>query len=159
MIKSLKILAAQSALALGVVGSAHALTPDLSARGNLTYQAIAFGPNHIEHTYRFSLSVPSSFSARIASFGFDQLNLSVLNLGGSVGLNYGNIGNGMFDTGPQNLPSGELTAFLVGTGVGPASGYNLTMYALPVPEPSQWLLMGAGLMIVAFIAKRRSTAA
>lgn len=157
--KSFKILAAQSAIALGVIGSAHALTPDLSPGGSLTYQAIAFGPNHIEHTYRFSLSVPSSFSARIASFGFDQLRFSVFNLGGTVGLNYDNVGNSLFDTGPQNLPAGELTAFLVGTSGGPASGYNLTMYALPVPEPSQWLLMGAGLMIVAFIAKRRSTAA
>lgn len=155
MVQSLKILAAQSAIAFGVIGSAHALTPDLNS-GSLTYQAVTFGPSNIEHGYRFALSVPSSFSARISSFGFSELRFAVVLDG--VSLDYRGIGN-LFDTGPQNLPAGEGSAFLYGASGGPASGYNLTMYALPVPEPSQWLLMGAGLMIVAFIAKRRSTAA
>lgn len=159
MARSLRVMAAQSAIAFGVVASAHALTPDLSLAGSVNYRAVAFGATDIDHRYSLRLSAPTSFNAHIASFGFDELRFVVeLSLPTGGWIKGYDVMSNSFDTGPEYLPAGDLLARVVGTGVAPASAYNLTMYALPVPEPSQWLLMGAGLMIVAFIAKRRPTA-
>lgn len=154
MLKSMKGLVAQSAIAVGVLGSAHAAVPDLY-NNSVMYQAVNFGQSQLENTFRFSLSAPGSFGARISSFGFDELGFSVQGPGTS--LNYVGLGN-QFEMSLQSLPSGSFSAILNGTSGGLASGYNMSMFALPVPEPSQWLLMGAGLMIIVFIAKRRTMA-
>lgn len=154
MLKVAKALAAQSVLALGILGSAHAAVPDLY-NSSVVYQAMNLGPSQVESTFRFSLSAPGSFGARIMSFGFDDLGFSVQGTG--TNLSYAGLGS-QFETNFQSLPTGSFSAILSGTSVAFASGYNLSMFALPVPEPSQWLLMGAGLTIIAFIAKRRSMA-
>ncbi len=163
MTKKFRIWLAALVVGAGMAGPATAAFYDV---GDLTSVPIyvntsplfAFGAS-INDTYQFTIPGNGSFSSIVSSLEFGVLSLGnfMLHLSGP-GLNATFLPDAaqFIKTGSLFLAGGTYLANVTGVATGTAGGlYNIQM-AAQVPEPSEWMMMLAGLILVGFMVKRRS---
>jgi len=165
--KTLKKLLAAAMLLGASVGanasvSAHVNDYNL---GQLSVGYNGFGANFVSGSFldnlHFTLSSPSE-----GGFGVGALNFTV---GGMPMLNINNLTMSLLDNNSNNLGSGlDFTVNALNAGnyylqvSGNANGVGGGVYAgginlSPVPEPSLWSSLVAGLAVIGFMAYRRRT--
>ena len=121
----------------------------------------------IDDTFNFTLGSSSSFTGILSSItlsNFVGISNFMLSLTGPGGLNMSfspssTASGPVIFTGDLSLPAGGIyAANLTGVATGTSGGiYSAILAAVPaVPEPSEWMMMVAGLALVGFMAKRRS---
>jgi hypothetical protein len=117
-------------------------------------------------TFKFSLAGPSSFIAALTTVTFmPVLGISnfLLELRAPSGLSLGTFspttlgGVSVIQTPSMALAGGlDYKAIVTGRVTGAFGGsYTVAMAAAPVPEPAEWTMLLAGLLVMGFIARRR----
>jgi hypothetical protein len=117
-------------------------------------------------TFKFSLAGPSSFIAALTTVTFmPVLGISnfLLELQAPGGLSLGMFsptaigGVSVIQTPSLALAGGiDYKAIVTGKVSGAFGGsYTVAMAAAPVPEPAEWTMLLAGLLVMGFIARRR----
>jgi hypothetical protein len=171
MAKKFRLWLAALVMGIGIVGQADA-TPYIvgpfdgpSVYGN-TSPIFANGAV-ISDTYSFSLTLLNSFVSIAQSIIGPGENFSVSNfmlqlVGPGTNLLFSpTVAHpSQIVTGVLALAPGDYVATVTGTATGPDGGiYGIQMAtSVPaVPEPSEWMMMLAGLVLVGFMVKRRSS--
>jgi len=116
-------------------------------------------------TYMFDISVPATYIASLVDLGFrsafDSLSLGLVQTGG-LALLGSSTGTSSFEFVANN--PGAYSLLLVGDpGPSNAGFFSINVDAAPgpatpVPEPAIWLMLGAGVLLVAFVRLRPSLA-
>lgn len=166
MTKKLKLWLAALVMGVGIAAPAQAAIYNI---GDLSGPAFFFESESfasgtaINDTFQFTVSAANTFVAILQSItlnpffnisGF-QLNLSGPGLLASY--TPGMATPDFISSGLLLITGGAYSANIVGTASGSLGGiYQIQMATAPIPEPSEWMMMLAGLILVGFMVKRRS---
>lgn len=162
MLKALRYL---SVAALLFTGSAQATLGTLTSTtnvGDITSNANAFtrsvpaisggGLSFVE-VFNFSLSLPTALSAVGVGFGISNFDMLL----SFVAPKSSFPGDPSVVSVSSLLNPGTYSLTLSGDVIGTAPGnYVLSLNALPVPEPAEWMLFASGLMLVGYMVRRRT---
>jgi hypothetical protein len=166
-------------LVAAFIGSAKAA--DMTSDTNVGFlTSFAAGVNYMvppatpgatfSDTFRFSLAGPSTFVSALTTLTFLPL-VGISNFllelqapgGGSIStFAPTTIGVVSVIQTPQLTLAGgiDYKAIVTGTVSGATGGsYTVNMAAAPVPEPAEWMMLLAGLLVMGFIARRRNNPA
>lgn len=164
----LKFMPLLAALGLGAV-AAQAATSDLGTLDTTIHSsggvATSFGAL-INDNFTFSLSAASKVESNVTTFlgninpaFYGIYTAGVDSMVGTaddvlvVGHGFSSVTASNFD----NLAAGSYHFRVFGLSNAPLSGYSISAVAVaqPVPEPETYALLGAGLGIIGFVARRR----
>jgi hypothetical protein len=162
MTKKLRLWLAALVMGLGIAGQATA-TPYVVGNldgPNLYFNSLQYGPStSFSDSFTFDLTQGNSFVSIVQqiilspSYGITGLTLHLV--GPMIDQIYSPIGN-FLSTGTMSLGAGTYVATVGGTTTGTQGGIYQIQMATTVPEPSEWMMMLAGLILVGFMVKRRS---
>jgi hypothetical protein len=163
MTKKLRLWLAALVMGAGLAGPVHATVyniGDLSALPIYVNTSPLFANGtSFSDTYNFMIPSIGSFSSIASSLEFGVLHISNFRLslaGPSLNATFLPDAAQFIKTGILFLAGGNYSATVTGLASGAAGGlYNIQM-AAAVPEPSEWMMMLAGLILVGFMVKRRS---
>jgi len=160
-------------IACGFAANANANVVNLGDFSGKSFAQVyaALPGAQINDSYVFNLSAPSVFKATANQFSFGTWNIAGLTLAlsspsispvsfsevldtGNVSLAVGN-GYELTVTGAATGITGGIYALMMGTASQAILGLN---EIAPVPEPAEWLLMMAGLALIAPVVSRRRKA-
>jgi hypothetical protein len=159
-IKSFIAAAVLSLAASASFATTVTLTQDITNPAKFTGGFTVTHTGAFSDTFTFSPTLPSSLvSASLISIGFtpaDNINFTSVKLNGFAL----DIVNGVVDTAitaAQLNLTGPLTLSVIGTS-GSNASYSGTINVTAVPEPETFAMLGAGLALVGFAARRRKAA-
>lgn len=166
MTKKLKLWLAALVMGVGIAAPAQAAiynVGDLSGPDFYFNTASFASGAAIDDTYLFTVSAVNSFISILQSITLSPY-LSVSNFmltmsGPGLLASFSPVltSPDFISTGNLMLSGGAYSAHVTGMSTGSAGGiYQIQMATAPIPEPSEWMMMLAGLILVGFMVKRRS---
>ncbi len=166
MTKKLRLWLAALVMGVGIAAPSQAAiynVGDLSGPDFYFNSATFSAGAAISDTYLFTVSAVNSFISILQQITLSPY-LSIANFEltlsgpGLLATYTPTMGAPAFiSTGTLMLSGGAYTASVSGTATGTTGGiYQIQMATAPIPEPSEWMMMLAGLILVGFMVKRRS---
>lgn len=148
---TLKHVAAATLLA--TTGTAFAAGGSLGTIDDTTVPLFAITSGaFFQDFYTFDITGPSTVSGEVLSMGIDPFVVTLIS-----GLNTVASDTSADSFSFEGLAAGSYTLSFLGLPVAAASGYGGYVQATTVPEPETYALMLAGLGIVGFVLRRRSS--
>lgn len=144
-------------------GAAQATTFDIGAISTTPYiNSAQVSVGSFLDTYNFSVTTPELASSSVTSLGLSFGPVNILNIS-NLSMSLYDSANALIGTASgttqkeltQYLGTGSYHIDISGIGNGAAGGTYLFSIAAAVPEPEQWSMLFAGMLMLGAIARRR----